>query len=43
MFSIDPNTGEIKVANSNFQRKQMPQYELSFEVTDQGKNQTELN
>nr|AAH63935.1 Cadherin 17, LI cadherin (liver-intestine) [Danio rerio] len=35
MFSIDPNTGEIKVANQNFQRKQVPQYELTFEVTDQ--------
>ncbi|KAK7147325.1 hypothetical protein R3I94_009993 [Phoxinus phoxinus] len=34
MFSIDQLTGEIKVANQNFQRKKVSQYELTFNVTD---------
>lgn len=45
MFTIDQVNGEIKVANQNFQRKIVSQYELTFRVTDQGKcklNSTEL-
>lgn len=34
MFTIDQVNGEIKVANKNFQRKEVPQYELTFSVTD---------
>lgn len=36
MFIIDQVNGEIKVANKNFQRKEVSQYELIFNVTDQG-------
>ncbi len=42
MFTIDQVNGEIKVANKNFQRKAVPQYELNFSVTDGGKLQPEL-
>ncbi|XP_026084247.1 cadherin-17-like [Carassius auratus] len=34
MFTINQNNGEIKVANKNFQRKEVPQYELTFSVSD---------
>ncbi|RXN30406.1 cadherin-17-like protein [Labeo rohita] len=34
MFSIDQGNGEIKVAIANFQRKEVPQYELTFSVSD---------
>uniref|UniRef100_A0A8C1YI84 Cadherin 17, LI cadherin (liver-intestine) n=1 Tax=Cyprinus carpio TaxID=7962 RepID=A0A8C1YI84_CYPCA len=34
MFTINQNNGEIKVANKNFQRKEVPQYELTISVTD---------
>uniref|UniRef100_A0A671MUT1 Cadherin-17-like n=1 Tax=Sinocyclocheilus anshuiensis TaxID=1608454 RepID=A0A671MUT1_9TELE len=34
MFTIDQVNGEIKLANKNFQRKEVPQYELTFSVTD---------
>jgi len=37
MFTIDQVNGEIKVANQNFQRKEVSQYELTFTVSDQGK------
>lgn len=37
MFTIDQVSGEIKVANQNFQRNKVSQYELTFRVTDQGK------
>ncbi|KAG1947494.1 cadherin-17 [Pimephales promelas] len=35
MFTIDQVNGEIKVANQNFQRKAVSQYELTFTVSDQ--------
>ncbi|XP_073703597.1 cadherin-17 [Garra rufa] len=34
MFTIDQSTGEIQVANPNLQRKVVPQYELTFNVSD---------
>ncbi|KAK2902996.1 hypothetical protein Q8A67_007709 [Cirrhinus molitorella] len=35
LFSIDQGNGEIKVANKNtFKRKEVPQYELTFNVSD---------
>ncbi|XP_048009767.1 cadherin-17 [Megalobrama amblycephala] len=35
MFTIDQVNGEIKVANQNFQRKVVSEYELTFRVADQ--------
>ncbi|TRY84561.1 hypothetical protein DNTS_001309 [Danionella cerebrum] len=35
MFSIDQSSGEIQVAKPHFRRKQVPQYELTFKVTDE--------
>ncbi|KAL0171988.1 hypothetical protein M9458_032299, partial [Cirrhinus mrigala] len=32
MFNIDQGNGEITVANTNFQRTEVPQYELTFSV-----------
>ncbi|XP_052003519.1 cadherin-17-like [Xyrauchen texanus] len=34
LFSIDQQNGQIQVAKSNFQRKDVPQYELTFSVSD---------
>ncbi|XP_051577863.1 cadherin-17-like [Myxocyprinus asiaticus] len=34
MFSIDQVNGKIQVAKQNFQRKEVPQYELTFSVSD---------
>uniref|UniRef100_A0A673JSX6 Cadherin-17-like n=1 Tax=Sinocyclocheilus rhinocerous TaxID=307959 RepID=A0A673JSX6_9TELE len=34
MFTINQDNGEIKVANKYFQRKEVPQYVLTFSVTD---------
>uniref|UniRef100_A0A8C2I7V8 Cadherin 17, LI cadherin (liver-intestine) n=1 Tax=Cyprinus carpio TaxID=7962 RepID=A0A8C2I7V8_CYPCA len=34
MFTIDQANGEIKLANKNLQRKEVSQYELTFNVTD---------
>ncbi|XP_067304705.1 cadherin-17 [Pseudorasbora parva] len=34
MFTIDQTNGEITVANQNFRRKEVSQYELTFNVTD---------
>lgn len=37
MFTIDQVNGEIKVAQQNFERNKVSQYELTFNVTDPGK------
>lgn len=43
MFTIDQANGEIKLANKNLQRKEVSQYELTFNVTDGGKRNLNSN